>query len=82
LLPGFEIPVKGDEQGDATQPSEKMEHAVQAGDEFHNGFPDGFLWPAANPPRSQGNRPFSWRTGVADLPAPSGFVSMIVRRDA
>lgn len=42
-------------------PSGKMEHAVQAGDEFRNGFPGGFLVPATNLPGAQGNRPFSWR---------------------
>jgi hypothetical protein len=30
-------------RGDATRPSGKMERTVQAGDEFRNGFPDGFL---------------------------------------
>ena len=76
LAAGVQMPVKGDEQGDATQPSGKMEHAVQAGDEFLNGFPDGFLWPAANPPGSQGNRPFSWRSGPKAPPAGSGAYNL------
>jgi hypothetical protein len=59
------MPVKLDAQGDATRPSGKMQRAVQAGDEFRNGFPDGFLLPATNLPGAQGNRPFSWRTGAA-----------------
>jgi len=65
LLPAFKMPVKVDARGDATRPSGKMDCTVQAGDEFRNGFPDGFLGPATNLSGAQGNCPFSWRTGAA-----------------
>jgi hypothetical protein len=42
--------VKVDAQDDATQPPGKMERVVEAGDDFRNGFPDGFLWPATSLP--------------------------------
>jgi hypothetical protein len=55
------------------RPSGKMGCALQAGDEFRNGLPDGFLLPAINLPGAQGNRPFSLRSFMTDPRKPAAL---------
>jgi hypothetical protein len=68
LLPGFEMPSTVNTDDHHMWPSGKIEHAMEAEDDFRNGFSGDFWLLMASLMGPQANRPFSWRTIVVALP--------------